>query len=187
MPFEEKWGLFSNDLNEELQNDRDLIQGWQELFDHTGAGDPYDRILYMFEKRHLLCLLDRLDSMSMAASVEARVPFVDHELVEFVSSIPRKYKMRWRSPTHKFMGLFTSGFNASERLDQSKDILRNSVRGLLPASIINRKKLGFPVPVDKWMASDQVKEILLDPRSRGRGLYKQDKLEELVNNKQNLV
>lgn len=186
MPFEEKWGLLSDDLNDEIQHDRDLIKGWQDLFLNTSAGDPYDRILYMFEKRHLLCLLDRLDTMSMAASVEARVPFVDHELVEFASSIPRKYKMRWRSPAHKFMGLFTSGFNASEHLDQSKDILRNSVRGLLPDSIINRKKLGFPVPVDKWMASDQVKDILLDPRSRGRGLYKQDKLEELVNNKQNL-
>lgn len=186
MPFKEKWSLFSDGLNDELQQDRELIEGWCGLFEQTSAGDPYDRILYMFEKRHLLCLLDRLDTMSMAASVEARVPFVDHKLVEFVSSIPRKYKMKWRSPAHKLLGLFTKGFEASEKLDQSKDILRNSVRGLLPSSIVDRKKLGFPVPVDKWMASDHVKEILLDSKSLGRGLYKRDQLEDLINNKQNL-
>ena len=57
----------------------------------------------MFQKNHLICLLDRLDGMTMAAGVEARVPFVDHELIEFVSSIPVKYKLKWRSSFHKIL------------------------------------------------------------------------------------
>ena len=48
----------------------------------------------MFQSKHLQCLLDRLDSMTMAASIEARVPFLDHELIEFINSVPFKYKIK---------------------------------------------------------------------------------------------
>ena len=70
---------------EAINHDKSNIEFWQRDFDKVSRGNEYDKILYLFEKNHLSCLLDRLDSMSMAASVEARVPFVDHEMVEFVS------------------------------------------------------------------------------------------------------
>ncbi|MBI3616059.1 MAG: asparagine synthase (glutamine-hydrolyzing) [Candidatus Omnitrophica bacterium] len=189
IPFEEKWGLFSDEMNQQLQWDAQEIKQWELLFEKTREGNPYDQLLYLFEKNHLPCLLDRLDSMSMAASVEARVPFVDHELVEFVSTIPHRYKLRWRSWLHQFRALFTNSFQASERLDRTKDILRTVGGRLLPEEIAHRKKLGFPVPLDAWMKSglvEKAKEILLDPRCLRRGLYQPGRLERFLSNPQSL-
>ena len=141
----------------------------------------------MFQKNHLICLVDRLDSMSMA-SVEARVPFVDHYLVEFVSSIPIKYKLKWKSPYHKFKSIFTNSFDASENLDYSKYILKKIGSKVLPKNIVFRKKLGF-LPLDDWINNGMkihAKEILLDDRTKNRGLFQMNTLEELINNRQNL-
>lgn len=189
VPFEEKWSLFTSEVNRDLAYDEEDLAEWHALFDATRNGDPYDRVLYMFEKRHLACLLDRLDTMSMAASVEARVPFVDHELVEFVSTIPYSYKLRWRSPWHRVRALFASSFEASERLDESKYLLRRLGRALLPPEITGRKKLGFPVPLDTWMGRGLVetaRAILLDERCRRRGLFDARRLEELLSRPQEL-
>ena len=57
--------------------------------------------MYVFEKMHLVGLLGRLDNASMSASVEARVPFVDHRLVEFAFTIPIKYKIKWKNKNKK--------------------------------------------------------------------------------------
>lgn len=189
MSFDEKRELFTADALVQLQDDRITIRRWEEDFEHVKGGDPYDRILYMFEKNHLICLLDRLDSMSMAAGVEARVPFVDHELVEFVSRIPFRYKMKWKSPWHQFRALFCNSFEASEKLDYSKHILRKFSEGIIPKEISYRKKLGFPVPLNSWIKDGMVKhvkEILLDDRVSKRGLFRKDKIERLINDRQNL-
>src|SRR3989338_812079 len=191
IPFEEKWSLFTSDVNQELRNDAESIHKWESLFESIKDGDPYDQLLYVFEKNHLACLLDRLDIMSMAASVEARVPFVDHELVEFVSEIPHYYKLKWRSPFHQIYAFFKDSFQASERLDTSKDILRRYAQKLLPPEIVNRKKLGFPVPLDRWFKGrtgmhTHARDILLDERTQKRGLFKKERLEKLLLNPQNL-
>lgn len=75
-------------------------------------------------------LLMRVDKMSMATSIEARVPFLDHKFVELVMSIPEKMKTRHNVP---------------------KYILKKSVRGIIPDEIINRKKQGFGVPIFEWL------------------------------------
>ncbi|NQT21929.1 MAG: asparagine synthase (glutamine-hydrolyzing) [Candidatus Omnitrophica bacterium] len=189
IPFEEKWSLFTDELNHQLNFDEQEINEWRSDFEYVQRGDPYDRILYMFEKRHLLCLLDRLDSMSMAAAVEARVPFVDHELIEFVSTIPSHYKLKWRSPLHRFRALFANSFETSEKFDESKAILRKFAKEILPPEITSRKKLGFPVPLDSWIKQGlikQAKDILLDERSCRRGIFRKDRIEKLLNNQQNL-
>ena len=54
--------------------------------------ESYNKVLFMFQTKHLKCLLDRLDTMTMAASVEARVPFLDHNLIEFINSVPSTLK-----------------------------------------------------------------------------------------------
>ncbi len=187
IPFDEKQSLFTADALSVLDNDDKTVNIFRELFDKTAHINPYDRILHVFEKIHLGCLLDRLDMMSMAASVEARVPFVDHELVEFVTQIPFKYKMRWKSFLHKMLALFHSSFSASEWLDINKDILRKVGSRLLPEEIYSRKKLGFPTPLDLWIKqglSKQAKEILLDPIVFRRGIFRRDKVEDLLNNRQ---
>ena len=189
IPFDEKRSIFTDDLNFQLNFDQAIVNEWKHIFDFIERGDPYDRIFYVFEKMHLSCLLDRLDSMTMAAGVEARVPFVDHELVEFVSKIPAPYKLKWRSPFHFLLSLFVDSFKASEWLDESKSILRTFAKDLLPPDVLNRKKLGFPVPLDIWMKDGMVnyiKDILLDPRCCKRGLFNSHRIEYLLNNPQYL-
>ncbi len=189
MPFEEKWDIFSDATMDIINNDKSNIEFWERDFEKVSNGNIYDRILYMFEKNHLICLLDRLDAMSMAASVEARVPFVDHELVEFASSIPIKYKLKWKSSFHQAKSIFTNSFDASENLDDSKYILRQIGSKSLPPEIPLRKKKGFPVPLDSWIKNGMLKhaqEILLDDKTKSRGLYNHSKLEKLISNQQEL-
>ena len=189
MPFEEKWNIFTDDVKRRINLDRPLIDYFETLFDNTKEIDPYDSVLYIFEKVHLPNLLERLDMMSMAASVEARVPFVDHELVEFVSSIPVKYKLAWKSIFHKMIAAFIPSGTASEKLDTTKVLLRKIGSKLLPPDIVNRKKLGFPVPLDKWKKEGMGKfahEILLDGSVKRRGYFNQENVEKLMSSKQNL-
>jgi asparagine synthase (glutamine-hydrolysing) len=90
--------------------------------------------------------------MSMAASIESRVPFLDHHLVEFATAL---------SPRMKLRGLTT------------KWILRESVKAVLPAEILTRKKMGFPVPFSLWLrgsGAGMVRDVLLDSRARQRGV-----------------
>ncbi len=85
-------------------------------------------------------LLERGDRMTMAASLEARMPFMDHVLFNFVSSLPNNVRIRGRS---------------------TKWLLRESMKNLLPYEIINRSKVGFRVPVNEWFRGS-MKDYLYD-------------------------
>ena len=118
----------------------------------NGHSTTLDRLLYADLKTYLVELLMKQDQMSMAASIESRVPFLDHHLVEFAAALPPRMKLR--------------GFS-------TKWILREAVKGILPASILTRKKMGFPVPFSIWMrgrAGELAHDVLLDRRARQRGL-----------------
>ena len=81
------------------------------------------------------------------------------------------------------MALFVPASRASETLDISKYLLRKYGETLLPPEIVNRKKLGFPVPLDSWLKTDMkrvAREILLDKRTIDRGLWRGDKLREML-------
>jgi asparagine synthase (glutamine-hydrolysing) len=107
----------------------------------TDAVDPLSRMLYLDTKLWLSDdLLARGDKTSMAASIEARLPLLDHPLVEFAASLP---------PTMKVRGL------------TRKYLLRKVARDLLPAPVIDRKKQGFPTPVSLWFRSE-ARELLRD-------------------------
>jgi asparagine synthase (glutamine-hydrolysing) len=100
--------------------------------------------------------------MSMAASIESRVPFLDHKLVEFAAMLPSSAKLR--------------GFT-TERL------LRAAVKDVLPAEILTRRKMGFPVPFGRWMRTDWssvAREVLLDRRARERGVFNTPAVERLI-------
>jgi asparagine synthase (glutamine-hydrolysing) len=94
------------------------------------------RMLYADQKTYLVELLMKQDRMSMASSIESRVPFLDHTLVEFSTTIPDSLKIRGKT---------------------QKYILKRAVADLLPARIIQRQKMGFPTPLRQW---------LLDPRAK---------------------
>ena len=128
----------------------------------NGRSTTLDRLLYTDLKTYLVELLMKQDQMSMAASIESRVPFLDHRLVEFASALPARLKLR--------------GFT-------TKWILREAVKGLLPAEILNRPKMGFPVPFAVWMRgrwADVARDVLLDARSRQRGLIDAAAVERLI-------
>jgi asparagine synthase (glutamine-hydrolysing) len=118
----------------------------------NGGSTTLDRLLYADLKTYLVELLMKQDQMSMAASIESRVPFLDHHLVEFAAALPPRMKLR--------------GFS-------TKWILREAVKSILPAEILTRKKMGFPVPFSIWMrgpAGDVARDVLLDSRARQRGI-----------------
>ena len=101
-----------------------MIENWKKNLTDGPLDENYNKVLYMFQSNHLQCLLDRRDSMTMAASIEARVPFLDHELIEFINSVPFKYKIKWKSQVHKALSLFSSSDRFSETLDINKYLLR---------------------------------------------------------------
>ncbi len=120
------------------------------------------RLLYTDIKTYLVELLMKQDQMSMASSIESRVPFLDHVLVEYVAGLPSKWK---RS------GLTT------------KRLLREAVKDVLPASILERPKMGFPVPFGAWLRGpwrDVVHDVLLDRRARERGVTDPQAIETLL-------
>jgi asparagine synthase (glutamine-hydrolysing) len=118
----------------------------------NGTSTLLDRLLYADIKTYLVELLMKQDQMSMATSIESRVPFLDHKLVEYAALLPDQWKL--------------SGWT-------TKRVLRESMKGLLPESILNRPKMGFPVPFAGWTRGPWnavARDVLLDRRSRERGL-----------------
>ena len=135
---------------------------YHAALDSTDAVERRARLLDAETKPYLHELLMKQDQMSMAASIESRVPFLDHPLVEFVARAPRRLKLR---------GLTT------------KWILRRAMAGVLPPEILTRKKMGFPVPVGSWLRGPYaglLDEYVLGERARARGLFVQSEVRSLV-------
>jgi asparagine synthase (glutamine-hydrolysing) len=134
-----------------------------EYFDEPARSSTLlDRLLYTDIKTYLVELLMKQDQMSMATSIESRVPFLDHELVEFVAQLPDRWKLS---------GLTT------------KRVLREAMKGIVPDSILNRPKMGFPVPFGAWTRNGWnavVRDILLDRTSRQRGLLDPIAVDQLL-------
>jgi asparagine synthase (glutamine-hydrolysing) len=140
----------------------DPYAGVRTVLNETDADSLLDRLLYVDIKTYLHELLMKQDQMSMAASVESRVPFLDHKLVEFTSSLPQRLKLRgWTT----------------------KYVLRQSMKGILPPPILARPKMGFPVPVGSWFRgayAPVVEEYVLGSRAMSRGIFNPDFVRKLV-------
>jgi len=190
IPIEEKLSLFSDEAKKELNGDARVVGVFDDIFNGTAAGSSsYDKVLHTFQKIHLGCLLDRLDTMSMAAGIEARVPFVDHELVEYVAALPFRHKMKWNNLLSQARAMFHTSFRASEWLDTNKAMLRRIGDGLLPREISRRKKLGFPTPLDSWLKEGlnaTAQDLLLDSTARSRGIFDSKEIESLLSIRQDL-
>jgi asparagine synthase (glutamine-hydrolysing) len=127
----------------------------------NSKGELLQRLLYTDIKTYLVELLMKQDNMSMAASIESRVPFLDHKLVEFATRIPREIQLN---------GL------------AGKVILKKAVEDLLPHSILYRRKLGFPTPWSGWLAGprlDAIEKLLVGPRSLERGYFRREAIRQL--------
>jgi asparagine synthase (glutamine-hydrolysing) len=125
----------------------------RQYFDDAEGASLLSQLLYADQRTYLHELLMKQDQMSMAASIESRVPFLDHPLLEFTAGLPDRLKLR---------GLTT------------KYILRASMRSVLPRAILSRRKMGFPVPFGTWVRGDHrwiLDEYVLAERALGRGLF----------------
>ncbi len=103
---------------------------WLSFFDSRPTATPLARMLYADQKTYLVELLMKQDQMSMSASIESRVPFLDHTFVEFASYVPDSLKIH--RGTQKY-------------------ILKRAVEDLLPRDIVHRRKMGFPTPLRQWL------------------------------------
>jgi asparagine synthase (glutamine-hydrolysing) len=169
---DEKYELLDSSCNISETED-DLYKYFKSLFDELEGETYVNKMMYVFEKVHLLGLLNRLDTTSMAASVEARVPFVDHRLVEFAATIPIKYKLKW-SKNKDSMPFDLMSSDISELYDTPKYILKKSYEKHIPDNILYRKKMGFPVPLNTWIGGSfqrYAKKILLSDNAKSRSLY----------------
>jgi asparagine synthase (glutamine-hydrolysing) len=131
----------------------DPYQGSLDCWEES-AGNFLARLLHFDLKTYLVELLMKQDNMSMAASIESRVPYLDHMLAECALQIPVDYQI--------------SGF-------AGKQVLKTAAKDLLPKDVIEQRKRGFPTPWRTWLTSewiDGMESLLLAPRSQMRKILR---------------
>ncbi len=136
---------------------------FRDVWNRSGARDGLNRILHVDSAVFLPDdLMVKNDRMTMAHSLEARVPFTDLELTRWMATVPARLKLP---------GL------------RKKHVLRQALRGLLPPEILAKKKVGLEMPYSRWLAAD-LKDVLLDwcgpERVRAVGLFRADAVDVLV-------
>jgi len=145
-------------------NREQVFSEFQEVFNHPETKSYVNKMTHFDLKTLLPALLQVEDRMSMAVSLESRVPLLDIDIVNFATTMP---------PQIKFQG------------GRSKHILRKAVSSIVSDTVLQRKdKMGFPVPLKKWLENGPVKdfvhEVLLGKASKERGLFKPSALEKLI-------
>jgi asparagine synthase (glutamine-hydrolysing) len=169
--FYENFAVFPDRLRTGLLADRELarVDAYREClrcYDEIGGG-TLERMSRADLQTYLVELLMKQDQMSMAASIESRVPFLDHQFVEHIVRLPSRFKLR---------GLTT------------KAVLREAVKDIVPKEILTRGKMGFPVPMGKWLRGPfwpVVEEFVLGSRALERGLFDRGAVERLASEHRN--
>jgi asparagine synthase (glutamine-hydrolysing) len=145
--------LYSRDFTNEVR-DADPFAGFRAAYDACSSKDPLDRALYVDVKTYLVDdIMTKVDRMSMAVSLEAREPLLDHKLLEFAAAVPTSLKLK-------------NG--------RSKYLLRRLLERRIPRAIVDRPKHGFEAPIGAWLRgalAPMVDSLLLDGRLRDRGIF----------------
>lgn len=124
------YAAFPADERAALGADGDATAPFHRYWQDGAARDLLERLLYADQKTYLVELLMKQDQMSMAASIESRVPFLDHPFVEFAARVPGQWKLRGTT---------------------AKYLLKKVAEELLPAPLVHRRKMGFPTPLRAWL------------------------------------
>jgi asparagine synthase (glutamine-hydrolysing) len=138
---------------------------WSDALSYLGRAHPdsLSAVQYCDLNAYLpLDILTKVDRMTMAHSIEARPPLLDHRLVEFAATVPSRFRMR--DGTTKYL-------------------LKQAMRGILPDEIIDRPKHGFAVPLARWFRGELAgfaRDLLCSPSCRQRGLFNSDYVDRLV-------
>src|ERR1700752_557109 len=144
--------LYTTGFSRQLKHGSYASRLFQQLVGEIESDEPLDSLLYIDSKTYLPGdILVKVDRMSMAVSLEARAPLLDHKLIAFVTGIPASLKL--------------AGF-------ETKHLLKKAVEDLIPAEILHRPKQGFGVPIQEWINRElrsRLRETLTEPRTRQRG------------------
>lgn len=145
-------------------NRKELFSDFQYIFNTPDTRSYINKMTHFDQKTLLPALLQIEDRVSMAVSIESRVPLLDRRIVDLVTTMP---------PPLKFQG------------GRTKHILKKSIQGLVPDMILERKdKMGFPVPLQEWMRGgvvrDFVADVLLSRKSIQRGIFSENALRGMI-------
>jgi asparagine synthase (glutamine-hydrolysing) len=161
---ERERNLFTKEFLANVRQLPDPLRQWQRYYDDAPATDRLSRLMYLDMKTYLTAdILAKVDRMSMASSLEVRVPMLDHEFVEWVAALPVEWK--FRTGTRKYILK-----KLAERLG-------------IPAEVLHRRKQGFQMPLVEWMRSeikDRFLQVLLEPRTLQREYFKPEAVRSLV-------
>lgn len=158
---EQKRELFTPELNRAI-GDFSTFDSFRAVLKRADGCDPLHRALYFDFKTFLNGLLVVDDKLAMAHSVEGRVPFLDNDLVDAVARIPSEFKLR---------------------AGNSKIVLKQAMRGLLPDETLFRRKQGFTPPDQSWYkqsAIGYIRELILAPRAVDRGYFQPSYLKRIL-------
>lgn len=146
--------LYSVEFGKKLHERDEMLMQFRNYAAQIHTGDAVDPLLYLDSRTYLPGdILTKVDRMSMAVSLEARVPLLDHKLIEYVTRIPAALKLK---------GLTT------------KHIFKQAVRGLIPDELLDRPKQGFGVPIPQWINSElrgRIRETLTEKQTEQRGYF----------------
>lgn len=156
--------LYTSDFRDALGSHSYVPALFRTLNAKVTTGEPLDRLLYIDSKTYLPSdILAKVDRMSMAVSLEARAPLLDHKLIEFVGRVPASLKLA---------GL------------ETKHLLKRAVEGLVPTEILTRPKQGFGVPIQDWINQQlrsRIREVLTESRTLQRGYVDSRYINVLLN------
>ena len=147
-----KKSLYTSEFQNALGTTDLVARSFREYADRVKTNEPLDQLLYIDGKTYLPGdILTKVDRMSMATSLEVRVPLLDHKLIDFVTRVPASLKLAGT---------------------ETKQLLKRVAKDLIPAEILDRPKQGFGMPLEEWInrqLRDQIREMLREPRTRQRG------------------
>ena len=165
--FFDNFSVFPESLQQSLLCDQEALSAYDPYAEglrywEEHHGSLLERMSYADVSTHLVELLMKQDQMSMAASLESRVPYLDHQVVEQAMQIPGGQRMkRW----------------------ETKLVLREALRHLVPDVVLTRSKMGFPVPFGSWVRGafrSTLDEYVLSPRALERNFFKPETVRRIV-------
>ncbi len=155
LPAQRNFALLSNEFLNSFPAEADPLNIFRNYLEKAPANDPLSKVLYLDTKTYLPGdILTKVDRMSMAASLEARVPMLDHVFLEWVTSLTPRWKMG--------------------KMGQKYILTKLAERLGVPSQVLHRPKQGFALPLVYWMRhelKDLVLSLLLEPRSLQRGYF----------------
>ena len=164
-PFDRDMALLSNDFRAAAFGGADPMTMLRRILAEAPAHDRLSRVLYLDTKTYLPGdILTKVDRMSMLASLEVRVPILDHLLLEWITGLPAEWKMRGKKQKYIFAKL-------AEKLG-------------VPREVLDRPKQGFALPLRHWMRNelkDLIVSVLLDSSTRQRGYFNPEGVQRMLN------